>query len=535
MRQLPPLATSAEMAVWDAESIRFGISENMLMENAGHAIHSAILDNFALPAGSGMAIFTGPGNNGGDGFCVARLLQDSGARPLVFAFRPPEQLKGAAAYHADLAKRAGVPILPLSASTQSDCIARFMRKFSDPPALIIDALLGTGLKRDLSPALKDLIDCVNALAKWLRVPVVSIDVPSGLNSETGLSMPVAVRANLTVTLAAAKAGLVLPEARKYCGRILRRQIGIPECIQASHPVLWRLLDAGCLSEIGPLPENSFKNMFGHVAIIGGASGYGGAAHLAAAGALRAGAGLVTVLAPAACLPEIKSGWPEIMTRPLGKGDGWESSALPDLSFANCIVIGPGLTRTEAAAQILEAVLANPGRPPCVIDADALVLLSEHEELLAKLTQMDILTPHPGEAAALLRCAGRDIQADREKTLAELCAKVLATIVLKGAATLVGQGENLRLLCPYDIPDLAIGGAGDVLSGCIGALACPGRLAEFVPPAGIGVALHALAALRLSADYPQRGFTASQLADALPHAWRIPPPPDPGLTPWPSQP
>lgn len=538
---LLPLATTSEMAHWDERSIEFGIPEAMLMENAGRAVLQSIKNEFGSLKDKSVILFTGPGNNGGDGFCLARALFDLGARPVVFAYRMPEALKGAARKHAELARAALVPIMDLGADS-GGLFRRITRETASHPFLIVDALLGTGLSRELSPELRQLIEAINELTKFANIPVVSIDAPSGLSSDTGRPMPVAIQAHLTVTIEAAKPGLVLPEAVKYCGKLVCCSIGLPLIIRHMHPTRWRLLDGRALADLPALPPASYKNRFGHVAIIGGAEGYSGAAHLAAAAALRSGAGLVTACAPPANTALVKSDWPEIMILPAGEGQGWGDGSLPDISFATSIVIGPGLSRTPAAARLLEATLKKQQRPPCVIDADALSLLAENGTLFEYLDSDDVITPHPGEAARLLHCSARDIQADRTNALDALCAKTGAIVILKGASTIMGRSSDTRLLCPYDIPQLAIAGAGDVLAGCIGALIGSSRWA-LLPDGGrftrlgqaaTGVALHAIAGLNLARHYRERGFTASQLADALPKTWEISQPDNPEILPWPEQ-
>lgn len=534
---LPPLASASEMRAWDSGASEFGMPEIMLMENAGHALKSAMQDFYGPLAGKSVAIFTGPGNNGGDGFCLARLLKDSEAFPFIFALRTPEELKGAAACHAQLALKAGVPLAHLEPmQSVQEFGAQILAQTGALPDILADCLLGTGLERELTLPLRMLVDNINAFASRMRTPIAAVDIPSGLNSETGQPMPIAIRANLTITLAAAKRGMLLPQAAEFCGRIICREIGIPANVREELAPLWHLLDGHCFSALPPSPQNSFKNQFGHVLVIGGAEGFSGAAHLACAAALRAGCGLVSAYAPADSLSQIKAGWPEIMTRSACAGAAWLEKCRPDFSFASSIVIGPGLTRSENAARLLEYVLQVPDRPPCVIDADALMLLAHNEALFANLQPGDVITPHPGEAGALLHCPASEIQTDRIQALDMLCAKTPAVVVLKGVGTLVAQRGDAHLLCPYDIPDLAIGGAGDVLAGCIGALLCDKRLPGYsaLARASLGVAIHALAALQLSASYPARGFTASQLADTLPHAGAASnkKPIVQGLLPWP---
>lgn len=519
---LPGLASAAEMRAWDAATAAFGIPDTMLMQNAANAIFEILKARYDLQNSGNICIFTGPGNNGGDGFCLARLLFDAGAKVSIFALRAPESLTGAAAWHADLAIKSGIPIYLVPGDLSKIALSGFiLSKTGSVPKILIDAILGTGLSRNLSDRFKTAISELNRFSSLFGSSFVSIDIPSGLNSEYGEPMPIAIEACLTITLAAIKRGIALPRATRYCGEVVCAEIGIPKKVRNTHPLLWRLLDTSLLAEIPGLPEDSFKNSYGHVYVIGGAGGYAGAASLASIAALRTGCGLVTACAPQACLAAIKNGWPEIMTLPFGPGSDWQDDFNLELARASSIVLGPGMTRTSQAAKLLEKTLALPHRPPSVIDADALTIIGDHPDLLTLVSDRDILTPHPGEAARLLKCNAADIQGNRWEALENLCKATPAVIILKGAATLIGQGRQTRILSPFDIPALAIGGAGDVLAGCIGSLIGQKRFAKIssAGKAAIGALIHALAALDLSRKYSERGCTASQLANALPFAWK----------------
>lgn len=542
---LPKLPDSTEMRAWDKAAIDFGIPENMLMENAGHAIYGTLSDYLGDHDGKRVWLFMGGGNNGGDAACLARLLLDAGSLVTVFCAKPLPELKGAAAFHAGLAQKAGVKFVDLAPGSLGNAAALAFALAAGQsclPELIVDGLLGTGFAGELRPDLADLIAGINFLARLKPAPVLAIDIPSGLNALSGRPQPAAIKASLTVALACAKPGLLLPWARAYTGAVVCRPIGIPRRIADQCQTGMRLLAGEALTGLPPLPQESYKNIYGHVLVIGGANGYAGACHLACQGALRMGAGLVTACAPGRNLADIRMGLPEIMTVTAPDTADWPQEPGPQIrqaiSRASALVIGPGMGRSEAAAAFLAAVLKSPDRPPAVIDADALFALARRRELLQLLTDQDILTPHPGEAALLLNTAAGAIQADRLKAVKALAGLAPAAAALKGAGTLLTQAGQPILLCPYDIPGLAIGGAGDTLAGCIGAVLASRQYAAdcALARAAIGVITHAMAGLALESKYAGRGFTASELANALPFAAEFvkkQPKPCAGQMPWPA--
>ena len=537
----PPLPLPEEMRQWDAGAMALGLPEELLMENAARAALDVLRVYWPKLAGVRIWLLMGSGNNGGDAACLARHLLDAGAEVLVLHTRPLSACKGACDKHMRIARAAGVAF--------ERCRPAVFRR-AGLPHIVIDGLLGTGFNGTLRPDALELVRRVNALPN--QPFVLALDVPSGLDGRTGLAMPEAIRANATVSFAAAKPGLVLPHARPWTGTLHVRAIGIPLAVQRTAPCSFYALDAHCISPLAHTLPDGFKNSYGHVLIIGGAPGLGGAAHLAARAALRAGAGLVTATAPDAGIADIKNGWPEIMTLPLGEFQREWPATLPKelielLARCAALVVGPGMGRGNDAAAFIDALLRLPHRPPTVFDADALVLLAGRPDLLELIGEHDVLTPHPGEAAALLGCTAAEIQTDRQGSLARLCGICHGVVVLKGAASLVGQTQAPTLLCPYDVPQLAVGGSGDVLAGCTGgllarmlpAMRMQGKTAvphattkqhsntakileaEILQPAhmlaGQGVALHALAGKSLAKQWPLRGNTPSALADALPHA------------------
>lgn len=539
-QSLPKLPRAAEMALWDRAAIDFGLPETMLMENAGRAVCDAAVEKYGSWRSRSVWLFMGGGNNGGDAAAIARHIQDGGGRAVIFSIKDAASLGPSPSFHLDLARKNGVCFHHINSGLQN--LAGLLALAPSPPDMLIDALLGTGFQGTLKAPMLDLIRSLNQISDQLQRPLLAVDIPSGLNADTGLPCPEAIRASLTVTLAAPKPGLLLPSARVYTGLLLCRSIGIPQALNGACRSDWRLLNGASLPYMPSFPANAYKNTFGHVLVLGGAQGYAGAASLASAAALRSGAGLVTACAPTACLDAVKGSWPEIMTLAAGPGRDWprepDEHLLSAIDAAGALAIGPGMGRQEAALDLVQALLSMPGRPPAVVDADALALLGIHKiPLRSLLDERDIITPHPGEAAMLLQCSAREVQADRQNALDALCKSTGAAVVLKGAGTMIGQGNSLRLLCPYGIPQLAVGGAGDVLTGCAGAcLASRAPLASStLGKAGLAVLLHAMAALSLAEKYPDRGFLASELACALAHApqWvHAKREPMQGILPWP---
>ena len=527
----PPLPLPDEMRQWDAEAMALGLPEDLLMENAARAAFDVLRGYEPRLAGLRVWLVMGSGNNGGDAACLARHLLDAGAEPLVLHTRPLAACKGACGKHVRIARAAGVAF--------ERCRPAVFRRLA-LPRIVVDGLLGTGFSGPLRADTLELVRVVNALPN--RPFVLALDIPSGLDGRTGQPMPEAVRATATVSFAAAKPGLALPGARPWTGALHVRAIGIPRAARRKAPCSFYVADGHCLEPLAAMLPGGFKNSYGHVLVAGGAPGLGGAAHLAARAALRAGAGLVTAAAPGAGIADIKNGWPEIMTLPLGENER-QWPARPPQAFVElaqhcaALVVGPGMGRGQDAAAFLESLLALPHRPPTVFDADALMLLAGRQDLLDRITAADILTPHPGEAAALLGCSAADVQTDRQEALERLCGLCRGVIILKGAASLIGQADAPTLLCPYDVPQLAVGGSGDVLAGCAG-----GLLARMLPGiqtakdhalphnntanhsltpshilAGQATALHALAGRSLAGQWPLRGNTPSAVADALPQA------------------
>lgn len=533
------LATTSEIRNWDARAQKeAGLPLALLMENAArealHVLLSLFDDQDAL-RGQRILLFAGPGNNGGDAIALARNLLDFGCRVILVHTRPIGSLRGPAAEHMRVARKCGVTCLPVKRWLEQ--AKRHLAWPDLPPGsddsgyeeipfpdIIVDGLLGTGFTPPLDEVMEETIHAINRLHS--QSLILSLDTPSGLDVN-GLPAPVAVLAHHTVSFQTSKLSLLMPSAMPFAGEVHVRSIGIPARIQSEHPTAMRLLEPGCLSALPVLDPSLHKARAGHVLVIGGSSGLTGAPMLAALGALRGGAGLVTIACPGGLAQEIKAGYSDIMTMPVGTGGEWDARFLPVLiehaRRCDAIVLGPGMGRSAGASIMVQGFLQHTqeagSRAPAVIDADALYALALSEFSLALPTERDVLTPHPLEMARLLKGAPDapvgGLLTDRLSSLEDYTARCKAAVNLKGACSLITQTGKPVHASPFVAPCLAVGGSGDVLAGLIAAL-----LAQNVPPiaaACLGVYWHGNAGLMLEEDFPLRGNTAREIADILPRA------------------
>ncbi len=529
-----PLPTPAEMASWDEASINeFRIPETLLMENASREAFHVL--RALLEPERRILVIMGGGNNGGDGAALARHLLDAGHRVLVCHTQPLNTKSPTLNGHIAMAVKAGVPFIPLSLADKRLVTPPEYRLIAHRPHMLVDALLGTGFTGPLREKELEIVRFINAMGETL--PVFSLDVPSGLDGLTGLPRPEAVRATHTVTFEAAKTGLAFPHAAEFTGRLHVRRIGVPSAVHKLRPASFRLLDPVS----GAWPENSpdmHKGQAGRVVIFGGSQGLTGAPAMAAIGAARSGAGLVTVACPGGIESQIRPLFPEIMTLPLGTGTTWSAALVPacvktvtELPHAAAIALGPGMGRSQGASDIIETIVTEKKRPPVILDADGLYPLgagggqARAAALLDALREDDCITPHPGEAARILETSPGDIQAARVESLRALTGMTRAVVVLKGAGTLLARGNSPAFVAPFVSPSLAVGGSGDVLTGIIAAIlakirsAYPLSAEDTFRAACLGVFLHGKAGEYLDGRYPHRGALAREIAEAVPHANR----------------
>lgn len=460
-----------------------GIAGYTLMKRAGEAALRVLRSRW--PTAYRIAIVCGGGNNGGDGYVLARFARAAGLTVSVFALVPLEALRGDA-------RRAAEDFL--ASGGQLQAFAAGALRGHD---VIVDALLGIGAHGTVRGEALAAIEAINAT----QLPVFAIDVPSGLCADSGLPLGIAVRAECTLTFVGLKAGLFVGEGPEYTGTLHFDDLGIAAPAGFSEPRLRRASEDDIARALPRRQRASHKGSFGHVLVVGGGPGMPGAVRLAGESALRVGAGLVSVAVAPENVAAISAGCPELIVVGL---DVSQFGAL--LERADVVAIGPGLGRSAWAWEVLGVTVAS-GKP-LVVDADALNILAEDRALRAADW---ILTPHPGEAGRLLGIATDAVQADRLGALDRLCKSYGGTIVLKGAGTLVGRDGETPQLCERGNPGMASAGMGDVLTGVIA-----GMLAQLGDPllaARIGVLVHALAG-DSAARGGERGLIARDLIGEL---------------------
>lgn len=451
-----------------------------LMQRAGAAALASLRGRW--PQARRLTIFCGPGNNGGDGFMLAALARAAGMQAHVVAL--DTDARGDAASAREAWTRAG------------GAVAAWQPGQVLPAAdVLVDALYGIGLDRALQGAAAQVVGFINAGT----TPVLALDVPSGLNADTGHVPGLAVHADLTVTFIAYKRGLHTGEAADCVGQLELATLGVPSTLVNATPADARTLRAACLP---PRPRYANKGRNGHVLVVGGAAGMGGAAQLAGLGALRAGAGLVSLATAPAHAAMLNLVQPELMSHAVaGIAD------LPPLfERASVLALGPGLGSGKWSQEMWRAVIDT--AKPLVVDADGLNQLSAAPR---RFTAPVVLTPHPGEAARLLGTNVAKVEADRYAAVREVARRYAAVVVLKGAGSLVGDASGRVAVCPWGNPGMATGGMGDLLTGIVAALLAQGC----VPweAACLGVGLHARAG-DLAARDGERGLLPTDLLQPL---------------------
>ena len=503
-----PLPTPQEMALWDRLSMEeMGIVPEILMENASREALNVIKYRFERLRGCSALVFAGSGNNGGDAFALARHLWNHDVKVMVLHSKRLKEYSAAAGYHLSLARKLDIPLMYLY---------EYNLDFLKRVDIIVDGLLGTGFSGKLRDDFVKWIKAINKLA--IDSYVISLDIPSGIDGITGRPSPVAVKADDTVTFEEAKLGLLQPPARDYVGCLAVGKIGIPNVIKKENPPQHFGLSIRVLDQIARPRKTMHKGQAGHVLVVGGSQGLSGAAILSALGALRSGAGLVTVACPSGLAGIIRSGWPEIMVLPLGNEIQWHQSMLSDLEHVlhkfDSVVIGPGMGREDQTSGFVTGYL-DAMHPKTIFDADALYFFARDRSMMKNLShrQEVIFTPHPGEMGRFFNVSAAEINTDRTGFSRKFISEFGVNLVLKGACTIIAGKDSPLYVSPIAAPNLAIGGSGDILSGIIGSLLAQGLGA--VDASNTGVYWHALAGQGLAKRYPFRGNLAREVADALP--------------------
>lgn len=480
------LYTSEQVRELDRTAIEeHEIPGSTLMARAGDATFKILTEKW--PKAKRIAVICGVGNNAGDGFVVARLVASLQTQVTVFLLGDPEHIKGDALDAYQSLQGTNVTIRDYKKNDD--------KKFD----VIVDAIFGTGLTREVTGVFKDAITSINESNK----PILSIDLPSGLNANTGTIWGSAVKATITVSFIGLKQGLFTAEGPEHAGEVHFSDLKVPDSVYKSVPVFCERLDFEKLKKTLPRRErDEHKGQCGHTLVIGGNIGMAGAAQLACEAALRVGSGLVSLVTQPEHASLVTAVQPEIMSMGV---KGAVSDLAKKISEATVIAIGPGLGQTKWSKRLFESALNS--KLPLVIDADGL-------NLLAKAPQKRnnwILTPHPGEAARLLNTKTTEINQDRFTAIRAIQKKYSGVVILKGCGSLVCDGGKVVGLCDLGNPGMATGGMGDTLTGVIAALVAQGLTLS--DAAKLGTCLHA-AAGDLAAKNGERGLIASDLMDNL---------------------
>ena len=499
-----PVLSRAQARAFDAQATGArAVPGIVLMENAGRGATDVIVSELlgGRASASRITVVCGTGSNGGDGFVVARRLVTMGARVRAVLVGEKSKVAGDARVNLDAFIGIGGDVCEVALASDLQAL----RDRLESVHAIVDALFGTGLNRALAAPLVDVVHAMNAAS----APRVALDVPSGLDADTGAALGAVVNAALTITFAHYKLGLLTPQGARCSGRLFVADIGLPADLSAIAPAAHLIERRDVARLLAERPIDAHKGSAGHLLAMAGSPGKIGAALMVAHGAMRAGAGLATIATWPDAAVAIESRVVEIMTSRLSPDD------LPAridqlLEGKGAVVIGPGFGLCDDARTAVAHVVAA-AKVPVVIDADALTLYAGRPEAFAS-AHAAILTPHPGEMARLLETTIGLVEADRFAAARSLAHRAHATVVLKGAHTIVAAHDGRLVINSSGTPALATAGSGDVLSGIVGALAC--TLDPF-DAACVGAYLHGLAGEAWSEKNGDRGLLASEIADQLP--------------------
>ena len=492
----------------------YGIPELLLMENAGHRVAEAALELLGAPAGKSVIVLAGTGNNGGDAFAAARHLANSGVRVKIFEIGDPTHRRPSAATNRAIDEKMGIEIHALASDRVWDRLSLAM-KFSD---LVIDGILGTGFAGELKKPVLRLIELVNDSGKR----VLAIDIPSGVEADTGAVTSVAIEAAATLTLGLPKPGHFFCPGAACTGKLLVDDIGIPSALLEDEAIHQSLLDDALAKTLLPARLASVhKGMCGRILVLAGSRGMTGAAYLASLAALKAGAGLVTLAVPESLHDLMEQKTTEVRTVPVPEtkpgsgiigGDKALGTLLELTGDYDAVLMGPGLGRAPEMGELVRKLAAYLDKP-MVLDADAIFAFRGHLKELARCKQVPVLTPHLGELAGLLDISVQELRTNLVTRVRNAAADLQCLIVAKSECTLAAYPQGDVFFTSKGNPGMATAGCGDVLAGCIVGLMeqTESGLAPLV-----GIYLHGLAG-DLAAEQLGDGLTASDVLAELPHA------------------
>jgi len=507
------VATAKEMRSIDSRTInKIGIPASTLMERAGLEVVNACIEKYGSVAGKTVCVFCGKGNNGGDGFVIAREMKRRGAVIAVYVFGRAGDLQGESLQNYAILRKMKIPVVQVTTAAR-------LRRIPDTADILVDALLGTGIRGEVTGILREAIRKINAMSG----AVVSVDLPSGLITDTGAYVGECVRADLTVTMGLLKRGLLLHPGKMLAGSVVTADIGFPERGISPERVQTFLIEQEDIRSFLPqrLPY-FYKGDCGRVLIIGGSPGMTGAPSLTAAAALRAGAGMTLLGIPESLNPIFEQKLTETMTLPLPEtADGFlsleaETPVMEALMWADVLAIGPGIGRKKETMELVLNVLKNTVQP-VVIDADGLYALAKDTNVRRARAFNTIITPHLGEFARLIKRDDTDtIESERIELVRKYAQRRQSVVLLKGAPTVIAGRRGEVFINSTGNAGMATAGSGDVLTGVVAGLAAQGM---DLTSAGIsGAYLHGRAGDLAADELGEPGVIANDLVDFLPYAF-----------------
>ena len=507
------VATAEEMQELDRKAIEtYRIPGVVLMENAGRGAAEVISGYFPEIQKKKVAIIAGKGNNGGDGFVIARYLLNQGIYVRVYLLTDPNGLRGDAETNFSIFHRMKGEVISVPSTKDYIKVKRDLEKFD----ILIDGIFGTGLDAEVRGYYREVIDHLNTLQK----PIVAIDIPSGLDGDTGKPLGTAIRASLTITFGLPKIGHLIPPGLDYVGKVKVVDIGIPKKLVEEEKFSTYLLEKEEIQRWLSIPRNpdTHKGDYGHLLVIAGSVGKTGAAVMACQAALRMGAGLVTLAIPKSLNPILEMKLTEVMTEPLPETPKQTLSLRAFSAIARlcenkkAVIIGPGLgTIKETQSLILKLIRTID--LPIIIDADGLTALATQPKTLPIKNRSLMLTPHPGEMARLTRSQVKEVLENRVGLSRNFAQSQHVHLVLKGHPTLITTPKGEVYINPTGNPGMASGGTGDVLTGMIGGLVCQGF--DILTSLQVAVYLHGMAGDEGAQEKGEKSLIATDIIEKIP--------------------
>ncbi len=508
------VATAEEMQELDRKAIEtYRIPGIVLMENAGRGAADVISNSFPEIHKKKIAIIAGKGNNGGDGFVIARYLLNQGIYVRVYLLTDPKGLRGDAETNFSIFHRMKGEVISVPSSKDYIKVKRDLEKFD----ILVDGIFGTGLDAEVRGYYREVIDHLNTLQR----PIVAIDIPSGLDANTGKPLGTAIRASLTITFGLPKIGHLIPPGLDYVGKKVKViDIGIPKRLVEEEKIPTYLLEKEEIQKCLSIPRNpdTHKGDYGHLLVIAGSVGKTGAAAMACQAALRMGAGLVTLAIPKSLNAILEMKLTEVMTEPLPETPKQTLSLRAFSAIVRlcenkrAVIIGPGLgTLKETQSLILKLIRTLD--LPIILDADGLTALATQPKTLPIKNRSLVLTPHPGEMARLIRSQVKEVLEDRVGLSRNFSQSQHVHLILKGHPTLITTPKGEVYINPTGNPGMASGGTGDVLTGMIGGLVCQGF--DILSSLQIAVYLHGMAGDEGAQEMGEKSLIATDIIEKIP--------------------